>query len=94
MKWMFENKMFNNILQKNKNYYKNVWIAVWFITKNIINKFFEDEFIKNIKFSKNLCCMYNKNKIFFENIKKLSINKTNVWKNFLITHKFFWWFIY
>jgi hypothetical protein len=39
---MFENKMFNNMLSKNKNYYKN-----------IINNFFEDGFIKKIKFSKN-----------------------------------------
>ena len=38
---MFENKMFNNILSKNKNYYKN-----------IINNFFEDVFIKNINFQK------------------------------------------
>jgi hypothetical protein len=48
---MFENKMFNNILSKNKNYYKNV--------RKYNKQFFEGGFIKNINFSKN--GIYHKN---------------------------------
>ena len=47
---MFENKLFNNMLSKNKNYYKNVSLLKYY--ENIINKFFEDEFIKNLIFQK------------------------------------------